>query len=47
MFVDPNALTRREAGLNVLFNDARTVVFSSHNAGDRLQALLPGCDRPG
>ena len=31
-YFDPNALTRREAGLNVFFSDARTIVFSSHNA---------------
>ena len=40
-YFDPNALTRREAGLNVFFNDARTIVFSSHNAATDYKRFYP------
>ena len=37
----PFALTRREAGLNVFFSDARTIVFSSHNAATDYKRFYP------
>jgi glycosyltransferase involved in cell wall biosynthesis len=40
-YFDPNVLTRREAGLNVFFNDARTIVFSSHNAATDYKRFYP------
>lgn len=40
-YFDPNALTRREAGLNVFFSDARTIVFSSHNAATDYKRFYP------
>jgi glycosyltransferase involved in cell wall biosynthesis len=40
-YFDPNALTRREAGLNVFFNDARTIVFSSRNAATDYKRFYP------
>jgi glycosyltransferase involved in cell wall biosynthesis len=40
-YFDPNVLTRREAGLSTFFNDARTIVFSSHNAASDYKRFYP------
>jgi glycosyltransferase involved in cell wall biosynthesis len=40
-YFDPNVLTRREAGLTTFFNDARTIVFSSHNAASDYKRFYP------
>ncbi len=40
-YFDPSVLARREAGLGVFFSDARTIVFSSHNAAADYKQFYP------
>lgn len=40
-YFDPSALACREAGLNVFFSDAPTIVFSSHNAAADYRRFYP------